>query len=190
MRAVRWIARTSAAIAVGIALALAPIAPAFAVQPDEVLRDPVLEQRARAISAELRCLVCQNQSIDDSDAPLARDLRLIVREKLKAGASDSDIRRFLVDRYGEFVLLRPPFNWHTALLWLGPFAVLLGGMLWCGHPIAAASPSPRRRSARRKSGRSTRWWGGRSICSAVRQSREPVPMTPTFPKFHDPVKRP
>jgi cytochrome c-type biogenesis protein CcmH len=121
--------RTFAAFAVVLAMALAPVAPAFAVQPDEILRDPALEQRARAISAELRCLVCQNQSIDDSDAPLARDLRLIVREKITAGASDSDIRRFLVDRYGEFVLLRPPFNWHTALLWLGPFAVLLGGVL-------------------------------------------------------------
>jgi cytochrome c-type biogenesis protein CcmH len=132
VRAFRWISRRLAAFAVMLAVMLAPVAPAFAVQPDEVLRDPVLEQRARAISAELRCLVCQNQSIDDSDAPLARDLRLIVREKLTAGASDSDIRRFLVDRYGEFVLLRPPFNWHTALLWLGPFAVLLGGavMVW------------------------------------------------------------
>jgi cytochrome c-type biogenesis protein CcmH len=101
--------------------------PSFAVQPDEILKDPRLEARARDISAGLRCLVCQNQSIDDSDAPLARDLRLLVREKLTQGASDDEVRSFLVDRYGEFVLLRPAFNAHTLLLWLGPFAVLAGG---------------------------------------------------------------
>ncbi len=101
--------------------------PAIAVQPSEILADPKLETRARALSAELRCLVCQNQSIDDSDAPLARDLRLIVREQLKAGASDTEIRQFLVARYGEFVLLKPPFGWHTALLWGAPFAILLVG---------------------------------------------------------------
>lgn len=103
------------------------VLPARAVQPDEVLKDPRLEARARQISAGLRCLVCQNQSIDDSDAPLARDLRLLVREKLTQGASDAQVRSFLVDRYGEFVLLRPAFNAHTILLWLGPFAVLAGG---------------------------------------------------------------
>ena len=98
---------------------------ALAVAPDEVLRDPALEQRARAISAELRCVVCQNQSIDDSDAPLARDLRVLVRERLKAGSSDADVRSFVVQRYGEFVLLRPPVGWHTALLWLGPVIVIM-----------------------------------------------------------------
>lgn len=98
---------------------------AHAVKPDEVLPDPALEARARALSLELRCLVCQNQSIDDSDAPLARDLRLLVRERLKAGDSDAAVRVFLVQRYGEFVLLKPPFKLETLLLWLGPFAILI-----------------------------------------------------------------
>ncbi len=99
---------------------------AHAVDPDERLADPALEARARAISAELRCLVCQNQSIDDSNAPLARDLRLLVRERLSAGNTDPQVMRYIVDRYGEFVLLRPPFGVHTALLWLGPLALLVG----------------------------------------------------------------
>jgi cytochrome c-type biogenesis protein CcmH len=100
---------------------------ALAVQPDEVLADKALEARARALSTELRCLVCQNQSIDDSNAPLARDLRLIVREKLVAGESEDAILAFLVARYGEFVLLKPRFTMATAVLWLGPFLVLLAG---------------------------------------------------------------
>jgi cytochrome c-type biogenesis protein CcmH len=103
--------------------------PAFAVQPDEILKDPVLEARARALSQHLRCMVCQNQSIDDSDAPLARDLRILVRERLSAGDSDSQVIDFLVARYGEFVLLKPPFNWHTALLWIAPFAIIVIGAL-------------------------------------------------------------
>ena len=98
---------------------------AFAVEPDEILPDPALEARARAISSELRCLVCQNQSIDDSNAPLARDLRLLVRERLKAGDSDGEVLRFVEDRYGEFVLLRPPLSWHTLLLWLAPVLALI-----------------------------------------------------------------
>jgi len=102
---------------------------AQAVQPDEMLSDPQLEARARALSRELRCMVCQNQSIDDSEAPLARDLRILVRERLRAGDSDPQVLNFLVARYGEFVLLRPPFEWHTALLWLGPLVVLLAGGL-------------------------------------------------------------
>jgi cytochrome c-type biogenesis protein CcmH len=102
---------------------------AQAVQPDEMLSDPQLEMRARALSRELRCMVCQNQSIDDSEAPLARDLRVLVRERLRAGDSDRQVVNFLVARYGEFVLLRPRFEWHTALLWLAPLAVLLGGGL-------------------------------------------------------------
>jgi len=102
--------------------------PAPAVQPDEVLPDAQLEARARVLSRELRCMVCQNQSIDDSDAPLARDIRLLVRERLKAGDSDSQIIDFLVARYGEFVLLRPRFEWTTALLWLTPFAVFVLGL--------------------------------------------------------------
>lgn len=113
-------------------LLLAFSTPVFAVQPSEMLPDPKQEQRARALSAELRCLVCQNQSIDDSDAQLARDLRLIVRERIKAGDSDSQILTFLVDRYGEFVLLKPRFGWHTLVLWAGPFVILLigGFVVW------------------------------------------------------------
>jgi len=101
--------------------------PASAVQPDEVLPDPSLEARARALSRELRCMVCQNQSIDDSDAPLARDLRVLVRERLKSGDSDRQVLSFLTDRYGEFVLLKPRLAWHTALLWLtAPVLLVLG----------------------------------------------------------------
>ena len=103
--------------------------PVAAVQPDEVLSDPALETRARALSLTLRCMVCQNQSIDDSDAPLARDLRVLVRERLKAGDSDTQIREFLVERYGQFVLLEPEKNSRTALLWLAPLLVLLAGAL-------------------------------------------------------------
>ena len=113
-------------------LALFFVAPVYAVQPNEVLKDPVLEHRAREISAELRCLVCQNQSIDDSDAPLAKDLRLIVRERLEKGDDDRAVLDYVVARYGEFVLLRPVFALHTLLLWLTPvLAVLLGGLgIW------------------------------------------------------------
>ncbi|HEX2448935.1 MAG TPA: cytochrome c-type biogenesis protein [Methyloceanibacter sp.] len=99
--------------------------PTHAVQPDEVLPDPALEARARAISEGLRCLVCQNQSIDDSDAPLAKDLRLLVRERLKAGDSNRQVVDFIVDRYGEFVLLKPRFSSHTLLLWLATPAVFV-----------------------------------------------------------------
>jgi cytochrome c-type biogenesis protein CcmH len=102
---------------------------ALAVQPDEILADPALEGRARTLSKELRCMVCQNQSIDDSDAPLARDLRLLVRERLQQGDSDRQVIDFLVARYGEFVLLRPRVALHTALLWFGPPALLCGGGL-------------------------------------------------------------
>ena len=105
-------------------------APAFAVQPDEILADPALEQRARALSTELRCVVCQNQSIDDSEAPLARDLRLLLRERLQAGDSDEAAKAYLVARYGDFVLLKPPFNTTTLFLWLGPFLVLAAGILY------------------------------------------------------------
>jgi cytochrome c-type biogenesis protein CcmH len=108
---------------------LAATHPALAVQPDEVLADANLEARARGLSRELRCMVCQNQSIDDSDAPLARDLRILVRERLTKGDSDEQVMSFLVSRYGEFVLLKPPFEWHTAILWLTPlFAVLAGAI--------------------------------------------------------------
>jgi cytochrome c-type biogenesis protein CcmH len=103
--------------------------PVLAVQPDELLADPALESRAREISAGLRCLVCQNQSIDDSDAPLARDLRLLVRERLKAGDSDDAVRDYLVARYGDFILLKPPFEISTLILWLAPITVLFLGAL-------------------------------------------------------------
>src|SRR6201987_3439032 len=113
-------------------VALMGLSPARAVLPDEVLADPVKEARARELSKELRCMVCQNQSIDDSDAPLARDLRLLVRERISAGDSDGQVIDFLVARYGEFVLLKPRFNQHTALLWLlPPLALMAGGVaLW------------------------------------------------------------
>lgn len=101
-------------------------AAALAVEPDEVLSDRALEARARALSAELRCVVCQNQSIDDSNAPLARDLRILLRERLVAGDSDEEVKEFLVDRYGAFVLLKPPFDARTLLLWLTPLIVLAG----------------------------------------------------------------
>jgi cytochrome c-type biogenesis protein CcmH len=107
-------------------LALAALGePAAAVMPDEIMSDPALEARARSLSAELRCLVCQNQSIDDSAAPLARDIRLLVRERLKAGDSDAQAIDYIVARYGNFVLLRPPFQADTLVLWLGPVAVLI-----------------------------------------------------------------
>jgi cytochrome c-type biogenesis protein CcmH len=112
-----------------VVLALVSPASAWAVQPDEVLSDPALEARARSLSKELRCLVCQNQSIDDSAAPLARDLRLLVRERLIGGDSDQQVLDFLVARYGEFVLLKPRFTGHTAMLWLGPPGLLLGGAI-------------------------------------------------------------
>jgi cytochrome c-type biogenesis protein CcmH len=99
-----------------------------AVQPDEILRDPVLEARARSLSQELRCMVCQNESIDDSDAPLAHDLRVLVRERLQAGDSDEQVLDFLVARYGEFVLLRPRLSWRTAVLWGLPPGLLLSGI--------------------------------------------------------------
>jgi cytochrome c-type biogenesis protein CcmH len=105
---------------------------AYAVQPDEIMSDPVKELRARNLSRELRCMVCQNQSIDDSDAPLARDLRLLVRERIAAGDSDAQVVDFLVARYGEFVLLKPRLERHTLLLWLLPPLALAGGglVLW------------------------------------------------------------
>jgi cytochrome c-type biogenesis protein CcmH len=103
--------------------------PVLAVQPDEILKDPALEARARDLSRELRCMVCQNQSIDDSEAPLARDLRILVRERLTAGDNDSQVLDFLVARYGEFVLLKPRFEWHTAVLWLTPVGVLIAGAI-------------------------------------------------------------
>jgi cytochrome c-type biogenesis protein CcmH len=121
---------------------------AYAVQPDEIMSDPIKEARARDLSRELRCMVCQNQSIDDSEAPLARDLRLLVRERIAAGDSDAQVIDFLVARYGEFVLLKPRFESHTLLLWLLPPLALAGGgvALWLhgrrrSRSAAAQDPS-------------------------------------------------
>jgi cytochrome c-type biogenesis protein CcmH len=112
------------ALAVPFLIAMSFIAPAMAVEPDEILADPVMESRAREISQELRCVVCQNQVIDDSDAPLARDMRILVRERIVAGDTDEEVKAYLVDRYGNFVLMRPPLNNETILLWFGPLLAL------------------------------------------------------------------
>ena len=117
------------AISAVLLLAAFAVPAAHAVQPDEIMADPAKETRARDLSRELRCMVCQNQSIDDSDAPLARDLRLLVRERIASGDSDSQVIDFLVARYGEFVLLKPRFSPHTLLLWLLPPLALAGGGL-------------------------------------------------------------
>ncbi len=146
--------------ALGLLLGIACLAPgpARAVQADEVLTDPALEARARDISAGLRCLVCQNQSIDDSDAPLARDLRLLVRERLKAGDSDREVVDFIVARYGEFVLLKPRLSRETLLLWFGTPAVLAVALIFialayrrrraAAEGVAPLSAGEKRRLAR------------------------------------------
>ncbi len=110
-----------------VGLALLFLSPAFAVEPDEILADPAMEARARDLSTEVRCMVCQNQSIDDSDAPLAKDLRVLVRERLVAGDTNEEVLTFLVARYGEFVLLKPRFTLANAFLWIAPIGVLLIG---------------------------------------------------------------
>jgi len=134
-------------------LLLALCVPAFAVNPDEMLADPALEARARGISAELRCLVCQNQSIDDSDADLARDLRIIVRERLTAGDSDEEVKDYVVARYGEFVLLRPVLAPHTIILWAAAPVILVAGLayIWLSarrrRPAAPEGLSPEEQAA-------------------------------------------
>jgi cytochrome c-type biogenesis protein CcmH len=119
--------------------------PAFAVLPSEQLADPRLEARARAISQELRCVVCQNQTIDDSDADLAHDLRVLLRQRLKAGDTDQQAIAYLVNRYGDYVLLKPPFEAQTLLLWLGPLLVLVAGGVGVGfylkHRCDIAQPA-------------------------------------------------
>jgi len=122
-----------------VALALLGATPLSAVQVDEILPNPALEARARVISQDLRCMVCQNQSIDDSEAPLARDLRLLVRERLKAGDSDTQVVDYLVARYGEFVLLRPRMSWHTAILWGAPLTILMIGLFAIGFSVLRRS---------------------------------------------------
>jgi cytochrome c-type biogenesis protein CcmH len=113
------------ALVLGFLLAVLASSGAFAVLPDEMLKDPALEQRARDLSQNLRCLVCQNQSIDDSNADLARDLRILVRERLKAGDSDREVLDYLIARYGDFVMLKPPLKASTYLLWFGPLVVFV-----------------------------------------------------------------
>lgn len=137
------------ALIIVLALAvIAPtvIAPAWAVLPDEILDDPVLEARARALSKEIRCLVCQNESIDSSNADLARDLRILVRERMTAGDSDTEVKAYLVARYGDFVLLEPPVKPSTYLLWFGPALMLLLGVggvfFFFTRRGAAAAPVP------------------------------------------------
>ena len=132
------------AAVVGLGALLAGTGVSHALQPGEVLSDSKLEQRARGISLGLRCLVCQNQSIDDSDAQVAQDLRRVVRQRLVAGDSDAEVRAYIVDRYGDFVLLKPPFNARTLLLWLGPVIVLLCGgalVLWGRRRARAGTPA-------------------------------------------------
>jgi cytochrome c-type biogenesis protein CcmH len=127
-----------------VVAALLGATPLYAVQVDEILPNPALEARAREISQDLRCMVCQNQSIDDSEAPLARDLRLLVRERLKAGDTDTQVVDFMVARYGEFVLLKPRMSWHTAILWGAPLTILMIGLFAIGFSVlrrsAAAAP--------------------------------------------------
>ena len=117
-------------LAPALLIAAALAGPARAVLPSEQLSDPKLEARARKVGSELRCLICQNESIDDSDASLAGDLRVILRERIKAGDTDDQAKAYIVQRYGHFVLLTPPFESQTLLLWLGPALVLLGGGVW------------------------------------------------------------
>jgi cytochrome c-type biogenesis protein CcmH len=125
-----------------VVLALFSAMPLYAVQVDEILPDAKLEARARAISHDLRCMVCQNQSIDDSEAPLARDLRLLVRERLKVGDSDTQVIDYMVARYGEFVLLRPRMSWHTAILWAAPLGILIIGLFAIVFSVLRRSARP------------------------------------------------
>ena len=133
--------RLRALLALGFLLVAAA---AGAVQPDEMMKDPALEARARTLSAELRCLVCQNQSIDDSDAPLAGDIRRLIRERIAQGESNDSVRAFLVSRYGNFILLKPPFELSTVLLWLsGPLTLALGALgVYLARRRAPTPPPP------------------------------------------------
>ena len=143
-------------LVLGLFLALLSAGPVAAVLPEEQLSDPVLEARARDISRELRCVVCQNQSIDDSDAPLAADLRAIVRERLSAGDTDEQVMAYIVARYGNFVLLKPPLDLQTILLWTAPLVVLIPGGLGVALYLrrrgraGAADPKPLSAEERRK----------------------------------------
>jgi len=129
------------ALAAGAALPLAA-APALALEPEERLEDPLLEQRARELSKGLRCVVCQNQSIDDSNAELAQDLRRVVRERLVVGDTNDEVIDYVVARYGDYVLLRPPMDTRTLLLWFGPAAAMLGAAVWATLWVARRRRSP------------------------------------------------
>jgi cytochrome c-type biogenesis protein CcmH len=135
-----WATAISGAICALVVSITLSVSPVWAVQPDEVLDDPVLEQRARDLSRELRCLVCRNESIDESNADLARDLRLLLRERLSAGDSDEQVISFIVDRYGEYVLLRPTTGGANWILWAaGPLMLLLAGGVGIGYLRGRAS---------------------------------------------------
>lgn len=128
-----------------VVLTALPLSSAFAVLPDEILSDASLEARARNLSQEIRCLVCQNETIDDSNASLARDLRILIRDRLKRGDTDDQVRQFIVSRYGEFVLLKPPFSKNTVLLWSSPFGVLILALIIlfaCWHNRSSTQPQP------------------------------------------------
>jgi cytochrome c-type biogenesis protein CcmH len=133
----RWWGQKAASHGAMLVLLAFLASPALAVQPDEVMKDPALETRARSLSGELRCLVCQNESIDDSEAPLARDIRILIRERIGKGESNDAVRAYLVSRYGDFILLKPPFKLETWLLWLSPALTL-------GLGVAAALYARRR----------------------------------------------
>ncbi|QLP98418.1 MAG: cytochrome c-type biogenesis protein CcmH [Rhodoblastus sp.] len=154
MTSPRALPRRLGAAVLALALTLAPVA-ALAVQPNEVLADPAQEARAREISENLRCLVCQNQSIDDSNADLARELRLLVREQVAAGKTNAQVTDYLVSRYGDFILLKPPVNARTAILWIAPFATLAfaAAMVWARarrRLVSAAASAPLSEEERRR----------------------------------------
>jgi cytochrome c-type biogenesis protein CcmH len=133
-----------AAVALAVAVG---VGSAGAVEPDEMLDDPALEERAREVSKDLRCVVCQNESIDESNADMARDMRLLVRDRLLEGDSNEEVKQYLVDRYGDYVLLRPPFKPTTYVLWFGPALILIGGVLavvftYRRKAAAPAAPPP------------------------------------------------
>lgn len=130
-------------IRIALILLLCWTAVAQAVEPDEMLQDKALEARARALTAELRCVVCQNESVDDSNAPLAKDIRVLVRERILAGDSDEEIRDYIVARYGEYVLLRPPLSANTILLWFGPVLLLAGGLALAYFYVRRLNKAPR-----------------------------------------------
>ena len=134
-------ARLASLLPAALLAVLVSLTPALAIEPDEILSDPAMEERARQISKGLRCVVCRNQSIDDSDAGIARDMRLVVRERLVAGDTDDAVREHIVSRYGEFVLMRPAFGAHTVLLWATPALLLAIGAIVLVRRRAAAEES-------------------------------------------------